>query len=422
VPIVERADVIVCGAGPAGVAAAISAARAGASTRLLEVQGCLGGIWTAGLLSNIIDFLDKQGIMAEILAELKKTGAQIDPFCYDAEAMKLLLDEMCLKAGVRVQLHSRVVAAAKDGNRLTTVITESKSGRQAWHAKVFVDTTGDGDLAALCDCGYDVGQPDTHKTQPMTLMAILMGVNYKELHARRLMRGDGVSSAVRPPKGISPEESKVNIVAELRRAGIDPSLTGPALFPIRQDLISFMINHEYGRSGLNADDVTKATMHARLEVNQAVDSLRKLGGVWRGARIVATGAQIGVREGRRIHGRYTVTKDDLLRGARFDDAVCRVNVGVDIHSLDPTSNKNNTNSGVRAKPYDIPLRALIARDVDALLMAGRCISGDFIAHGSYRMTGDAVPMGEAAGRTAALAALGDRLPHEVKFAELKLKA
>lgn len=411
-PIAGKLDVLVCGAGPAGIAAALSAARAGAHTRLIEVHGCLGGVWTSGLLCNIIDGANKTGILPEILAELQRKGSQIDALRYDAEAMKLVLEEMCRKAGVEILLHARVVAAIKDGSRITTAITESRSGRQAWRAKVFIDTTGDGNLAAAAGCRFDFGHPETGRTQPMSLLALLMGVSYQELHARGLMRGDGASSFA---KGISSEESKLNIVKELRRAGIDPSYTGPALFPVRNDLVAIMVNHEYGYSAIDGQQVTDATLHARGEVNRAVDALRALGGVWKDVRLVATGEQIGTREGRRIHGRYTVTKDDLMRGARFPDAVCRVTSGVDIHSVDPAVNKKTTSEGIHVQPYDIPLRALIAADVDGLMMAGRCISGDFFAHASYRMTGNAVPMGEAAGKVAAKAARGDKLPQQVSL-------
>jgi hypothetical protein len=229
------------------------------------------------------------------------------------------------------------------------------------------------------------------------------------------MRGDGISSAIPPPKGISPEESKRNFVAELRRSGIEPSYLGPALFPVRNNLIAMMVNHEYGYSAINAQQVTDATLHARQEVNGVVDALRRLGGVWKDVRLVATGEQIGTRDGRRVRGRYVVTKDDLIRGARFPDAVCRVTSGVDIHSLDATANKKTTSEGIHTKPYDIPLRALIAADVNGLLMAGRCISGDFFAHASYRMTGNAVPMGEAAGKVAATAAAKGCLPQQVDW-------
>ena len=132
--------------------------------------------------------------------------------------------------------------------------------------------------------------------------------------------------------------------------------------------------------------------------------------------MLATAEQIGTREGRRIHGLYTITKDDLINGSGFDDAVCSVTAGVDVHSLARPENKHSQgayNEGIRSRGYDIPLRSLLAADVYGLMMAGRCISGDFFAHSSYRMTGNAVPMGEAAGRTAAVAAKRNILPQEV---------
>jgi len=418
VPIAGQADVVVCGAGPAGVVAALSAARSGARTLLIEWHGCLGGIWTAGMLSNIIDYQRQTGILPEILDRLKKRGAQIDPARYDVEAMKLVLEQMCLEAGVDVLLHTHVVAAAKDAkNRLSLVITENKSGRQAWEGKVFIDTTGDGDLAAAAGCRFEIGHPVTRETQPMTLMALVMGLNYPELNKLRLVRGDGVSSYTPPPRGVSSQEAKKNLLAEMRRAGVDPSYEGVTLFPTRMDLMALMANHEYGVSALDAKGISTATMRARQEVNQIVDALRSLGGPWKNIRLVATAEQIGVREGRRIRGRYTVTKEDLIRGARFDDAVCRVSFVVDIHSTNPARGKGVTSEGIKVKPYDVPLRSLIAEDVDGLLMAGRCISGDFFAHASYRVTGYSTAMGEAAGKVAATAAKTGRLPHQVPARE-----
>jgi len=125
-----------------------------------------------------------------------------------------------------------------------------------------------------------------------------------------------------------------------------------------------------------------------------------------------------VREGRRIHGRYKVTSEDLRVGTRFDDAVCRVTFGIDVHATDPTKEKGIESKPFRSKPYDIPLRALIAKDVDGLMMAGRNISGDFFAHSSYRVTGNAVAMGEAAGRCAAAASAQQIAPHQVQWQDV----
>jgi hypothetical protein len=138
-------------------------------------------------------------------------------------------------------------------------------------------------------------------------------------------------------------------------------------------------------------------------------------------QIAATPEQIGIRDGRRIRGRYIMTGEDLIKGTTQADAVVRATFAVDIHALSAEDNKKSaySNAGVKVKPYDVPLRALIARDVDGLMMAGRCISGDFIAHASYRVTGNAVAMGEAAGATAAVAVKNKTAPHDVPWSEVK---
>ncbi len=178
IPLVEDADVIVCGAGPAGVSAAITAARAGARVRLFEWRGCLGGVWTAGLLGYLLDF-DKNGFARELKDRLTERGYRRGDaetgICYEPEGMKLLLEELCVEAGVKFQLHTKVSAAYLEGGRLTTVVTESKSGREAWRAPVFIDTTGDGDLGALAGCGFEFGESESCPCQPMSLNALLCG-------------------------------------------------------------------------------------------------------------------------------------------------------------------------------------------------------------------------------------------------------
>ena len=413
VPIAEHDDVIVCGAGPAGTAAAIAAARAGAKTRLLEACGCLGGVWTAGLLSWILDAANKTGLMHEILAELGHRGASAkygSSIGYDVELMKLMLEQICVEAGVKIQLHTRVVAAARgESNRLALAVTESKSGRQAWSADVFIDATGDGDLAAQAGCGFDYGRASSGQTQPMSMIVLLVGIRPDEVAP--FVRGLAEPGGERDPKS--------RLLEEMKRAGVEPSYSRPTLFYIRQGLFCLMANHEYGVRATDAGQITQATIRARSEVHRLVDGLRSLGGVWKDIQIVATPEHIGVREGRRIHGLYQVTKEDLITGARHDDALCRVTFPVDVHSTDPGKDKGIMKEGVRAKPYDIPYRAIIARDVDGLLMAGRCISGDFIAHSSYRVTGNAVAMGEAAGAAAAIAAGTKRLPQDVPWPEIR---
>lgn len=423
IPLAKDADVIVCGGGPAGVTAAITAARAGAKVRLFEWRGCLGGVWTAGLLGYLHDF-DKPGFAKELRDELDARDARAGSrrataFCYDPEALKLLLEEMCGEAGVKFQFHTKVSAAFKEGTRLTTIVTESKSGRQAWKAPVFIDTTGDGDLGFQAGCEFEVGMAEDCPCQPMSLNALLV---VKDADALR----EFIRFSTPKPGENSDAGKKKRIRDLLVSTGHLPSYRDPTLWHVRDNLVFAMMNHEYGVRPWDAAEITAATVRARAEMNMMVANLRALGGPWEGIQIVATAEQIGVRDGRRIKGRYTVVQDDLAEGVRHDDAVVRVTFPIDVHALSAEHNKKHAIMPMKTKmkPYEIPLRALIAKDVDGLVMAGRCISGDFIAHSSYRVTGNAVAMGEAAGVVAALAAASGRLPHEVPWSEAtaKLKA
>ena len=332
-------------------------------------------------------------------------------FTYHPEDMRRLLDELCETAGVQTLLHTRVVAAYRTERRLTTVVSESASGRQAWQAPVFVDCTGAGYLGAAAGCGWDFGRGDPEGTcQPMTLNALAV-VNDAESLADCISFYQGRN--VHLP-------AVENFRRELERAGCATSYGHPTLFQARGNLLTFMINHEYGIKPFDAAQVSAATIRARAEVHRVAAGLRALGGRWDHFQVVATAEQIGVRDGRRLHGLYTVVRDDLVAGRRHPDAVARVTFPVDIHAATLEENRAETIShgNMRTLPYDLPLRALIARDVDGLLMAGRCISGDFIAHASYRVTGNAVAMGEAAGVTAALAARHGRLPQDVPWDEV----
>lgn len=419
-PVAGEYDLIVAGAGPAGVAAAIAAARAAADTLLIEANGCLGGTWTAGILAYVFDM--QSGIGMEIIERLKERRAYVQTaqegemregrinFTYDIESMKLILDRMCREAGVDVLLHTRVVAAAVDDERrLRTIVTESKSGRQAWRAHAFVDATGDGDLGALAGNGFDMGSEEDGALQPMTYMGLIVVRSAEE-----------VADCISFWQGVNEHGPRLrSFLKHLHALDIEPSYGGATLFQVRDNLLAIMINHEYGKDATDTRDVTEATFSGRAEVNRIVDALSATPGPFEGCLLAATPEYIGVREGRRLHGRYRVTADDLLSGARFRDAVARVRFGVDIHSPDPEKGTGNTNLGMRARPYDIPMRALIARDVDGLLMAGRCISGDWIAFSSYRVTGEAVSMGQTAGALSAVSAQTGRLPHEVPWTDVE---
>jgi hypothetical protein len=306
-------------------------------------------------------------------------------------------------------LHTFLAGAVTDGNnRLMAVITESKSGRQAWLADRFIDCTGDGDLAAHAGCRFDLGRDEACTCQPMSLMALVTGLDPAQ-----------VTEYTRELAG---PEAKSRMAQLIKDTGIAPSYGSPTLRHLHSGIFSLMTNHEYGVSAFDAGQVTEATIRARAEIHAIVRALRKSGGVWKDLAVVATAEQIGIREGRRIRGRYTITADDVAGGARHVEAVASARFGFDVHELWPDGKVPPEVEKYRAsgaKRYDIPLPALVAADVDGLMMAGRCISGDFLAHASYRVTGNAVPMGEAAGRTSAASLKKGVLPHEISWNEVQ---
>lgn len=411
IPVVGKTEVLVCGGGPAGIAAALAAARAGATVQLIEVAGCLGGVWTAGLLTKILDAENKSGIMAELLHRFAMQGSavanQTDGTVYDPEIAKLVLEDVCLEAGVKIRLHTRLVGAATDSNRrVVAVLTESKSGREAWLAERFVDCSGDGDLAAHAGCRFDLGVGEDCECQPMSMLALLTGID---------------ADAVRPYIRETAPAAKRLLLELMEEHGLSPSYRGPTLRHLHSDIFSIMTNHEYGVSAFDANAISESTIRARREIHELVSGLRRIGGPWKNIAVVATAEQIGVREGRRIRGRYKITANDLAIGLKHQEAVCTAKFPIDVHALNSHGNKEINLAFKQGghQPYDIPYPALIAEDVDGLLLAGRCISGDFIAHSSYRVTGNSVPMGEAAGLAAAVSIQKQVMPHELKWSEIK---
>lgn len=416
-PVAGEYDVVIAGGGPAGVPAAVTAARAGARVLLIDTAGCLGGVWTAGMLAWVFD-VERHGFARELDLRLGALDARRETVCkdmvcftYDVESMKRVCEDLCREAGIDVLLHTRVVAARVEGGRLRAVVTESKSGRQGWGCKVGIDATGDGDLGARAACGFDVGSETEGVTQPATMMGALVVPD--------IARVAEFCSFYHWPPG--QQKRWRRLTDYLLEVGIDPSYHNSTLFQMRGNLVALMVNHEYGIDATDASSVTDHTMQARAEIHAIVDKLSVTPGPFEGCFLAATAEHIGIRDARRLHGRYRVTVGDLVSGARHEDAVCRVRFNVDVHDTDPARGKSLSKRGVEVVPYDIPLRALIAADVGGLLMAGRCISGDWLAHASYRVTGEAVSMGEAAGAAAALAAETGVLPHELSWEQLRTR-
>ena len=399
IPVKGEYDIIVCGGGPAGVAAALAAARQGASVMLIERNQCCGGIWTSGAMPWVLDHKNKTGILAEIRTLCLERGGMIHAsgsLSCPTEAMRLLLEELLEEANVRIRYGTLVTGVQLEGKTLTHVVTESKSGTEAWGAKRFIDCTGDGDLAALAGCSFEYGGDDGN-TQPSSFIGIVCGLDPEEV--REYLASNG---------------GKPKFKALMESHGVFPSYGMPSLFHLGQGVFALMSNHGYKVSAIDADNLTRKVIEGRKELHAHVNFLRSLGGIWRNIALAGSSDNLGVREGRRIRGVEYVDWKHLGSGGRCANAVCRATFCVDVHAPDPAKGNVIADQKVTTKPYDIPWGALVSAERENLLMAGRCISGDFIAHSSYRVTGNSVPLGEAAGYGAAVSIRENIAPADVK--------
>jgi len=398
-PVAADVDVLVVGGGPAGIGAALAAARSGARTAVIERHGMLGGVWTAGLLNPFFDFQRKGWIVGELVERLKQAQAwQAWKFSwsFDIEAMKLLLEQMLAEAGAACWYHSLVADTIVEGGRVRGVIVESKSGREAVLAKVVVDCTGDGDVAARAGVPYRLGRVPDGACQPMTLMFEIIGV------------GDFVQTKA--------EDLYQQMQAAIQRHELPVELPfglvnyAPWIINVpRSDAAVIQATHVYQMNPLDVRDLTAATIEARRQAHDLVQVIRRIPGL-ENVQLVQTAAAIGVREARHLVGRHTLDLEDLRAGRRFDDAVTFGGFGVDIHEV----KRGETSAhGTRIRPYEIPYRCLVPESVQGLLFAGRCISGTHEAHASYRVTGTCMAMGQAAGLAGAVAAAENKSPEEI---------
>lgn len=389
-------DVIVAGGGPSGCAAAIAAARAGSRVLLVENQGCLGGMWTAGFVNPLFDNKNKGGLLAEWIEDLKSHGAWggFWDISFHYEYMKELLERKCLEAGVTVLLDTRYTGVKTEGNRVCGVFTDSIDGRVYYPAGVVVDATGDAAVAADAGAEWVLGD-DNQSCQAMTLM-FLVG-NIPEKYRDGLNLHDVLFRAY--------ERQGQNRKMPFEK---------PFLIPVpNADFGVVQLTHMRGFSPLSAEQRSLALVEGRKQVLEIFELLREYDEDFKSLMLLQTAPLLGVRESRRIVGEYCLTEEDLMNGAQFEDGITTATFGIDIHDADST---NQTCRGV--KPYQIPYRCLIPRGIEGLLVAGKTISGTHVAMASYRVTGDCCAMGEAAGKAASYAVLNHVSVREVPVTKI----
>ncbi len=369
-----QADVLVAGGGTTGCAAAIAAARRGHRVLLVEESNALGGTSTTGGVSEWFASLDGLGdIFDRVKADLERFGARFGRF-YNGEVLKAIWQLLAEDAGVRVLFHASLSCARVDDGRVHEVSLLSCSRPLRVAARYVLDCTGEGDLAFLAGAAFDQGHPRTGRTLHMTLTCILCDT------------GRPVTPYL--PPGLEPVEGPEGL----------PGLNAHIRLP--DGRVYCNMTKVLGQDPTDPFSLSDAERDARRQLLRVVHYLQRT--CYPTHTLASTGACIGIREGRRILGDYTLTEADILGAAPrdFADGVAVATAQIDFHSL---TRPGHAGWRKRVEPYAIPLRCLIARDFGNLLMAGKCISGDQVAQSSYRMTPTCCAMGQAAGTAAALA-------------------
>jgi len=409
-----EADVVVAGGGPAGVCAAVSAARMGAKTILVERFGCLGGNLTLGHVSPILGKVSP-GTMADEIRRLLNANHLDAPKVMtrngpeehiDHEEAKGVLVKLCAEAGVTVLLCAPVLDVQMDGQRVTGLTVDTPKGLRTIRAKVVVDATGDGRVATAAGAEVKIGRDSDGATQPSTLEFVVDGVDES-----RGITAWGGTDPVKLPSG---EEyralcKRMNAAGELPE-NVTIVRLHRTFYPGERSVNATQIN---GIDPLNPIDLGRAEVELRGQIDQCVAFLRKYVPGFEKCRVKSSAGTLGVRETRRVMGDAMVVDDDLLVGRHYPDAVVHdAWFLIDIHN--PKGGGQAEGHSHPAKPYDIRYGAFLPKGIEGLLTAGRCISGTHRAHASYRVMTPCMAMGEAAGVAAALAAKSGIVPRAVK--------
>lgn len=394
IPTVGEYDVVVLGGGPSGVCAAIEAARSGSKVLLAEATGMLGGMATLGLVSPFMTVYDRDGntptvggLYREIVERLANVGGAILPentdspslhtsfikkyhrhvTPFDGFQLQLLLDEMTEESGVEVLLYTRFVDSICRHGGIESVILSALEGLISARAKVFIDCTGNADVAAASGVVTYKGDEESGVPQPGTLMFEVGGVDSERYH----------SYGQRPPRPV--------------KAYLTPNAG------------RYSVNHYrvFGVDAANSKSMTQGHQKARRQVPDALDVLKNETPGFENAELLQVAPILGVRESRHIEGRYRITVADVSKGTKFDDRIAVYGFGMDVH---PRNEEMSGNFKIEiAERYYIPYRSMLPLGCDNLLIAGKTVSCESQAAGGLRCMPCAMAMGQAAGLASAMA-------------------
>jgi hypothetical protein len=387
-------DVVVIGGGAGGVGAAVGAAQAGARVLLVDGAGALGGaasirgvitycgVWTLGDTPRQV----LGGVGADVLARLATRGAISGPqrfrgvfATFDPEANKIVLDEVCADAGVDVRLHSRLIAATRDGGQITSVTLHDHSGAHVVHARAFVDASGEADLAFFAGASTRYGNDGAAN---LGSLATRFGGIPKDV----TITADQFCAAVTAAKarGEGPFAKDRSVIPRL---------------PISHDLVLYVASVDYDQRDAGAH--SRAEAEGRRQSQAYLGALRTIQGC-EDAYIVSTGPEFGVRESRHLNAVRQMTWDDVQARARYDDCIALGAWGAEWH--DRATLVSTMDFAPDKGMYGIPLSCLQSADTGNLFAAGRTADGDRLAGAAIRVMGTALATGQAAGVAAALGA------------------
>ncbi len=442
-------DVLVCGGGMAGFGAAVAAARKGCRTMLIERESMLGGLATAGLVNIPLDFA--KGISGEMLARLDEVNGHWHRNS-DPEKHKLILDRMVLEAGVDVLFVSHAVDAIVTNGQVRGVVIENKSGRQVILAERIIDCTGDADIAFFAGCECMAGRPSDGKHQACSLEFRLGGVDWDKYQDSALKKTD--------PQWIKLIEKAV-ANGDMPYM-IDNHLNWVTHVPGRpqhccKDEISMCFAHSRNARPLEAKDLTRMYIEGREQADILSKFIKKCIPGYEESYLIDTGSLLGVRESRRVIGEYILTTLDFARANTFDDTVCLTGHHYDLHNPDGPGNvkwaaleidgktcyvsthgkggswappggyenisdgwgRTGENFKRKELPSSIPYRSLVPAKIDNLLVAGRCLSTEFMAQAGCRLVLTCLNMGQAVGTAAAMSLKQNITPRQVNHQELR---
>ncbi len=401
---VFRADVLVCGGGPSGMAAATMAARQGAKVLLVERYGRMGGMGVQAGVSPLMG-ASNSAFVREVLQRLGGRAAQM-------ERMDLEYADLVLEAGGKVLLHTWATETLQQGNRVSGVRAICKQGSLRIEAGVTVDATGDGDVAFAAGAAFEQGRPGDGLLQPATIQYRIGGVNTAE----GLLCGSEEAAM----KVSVPEGTWHDVVRKGQQTGELPEAIGvirvyASCYPNERVINATQVN---GIDGTKVEDLTRAELAARKQAFQVLEFLKKHAPGHERAYLSAMPAVVGIRETRRFLGVSYLVREDLIKGRKWPEAVVRdASFVIDIHN--PSGSGQAERFAAKVKPYDIPYGCLVPREVDGLLLAGRCISGSHEAHASYRVQCIAMAVGAAAGAAAGVAAKTQCQPREAPIEQIQ---